>query len=242
MLTTLLIVIPFGGALVLWLLPWRTSISAGGFALLVALAGLALWVGILANFDFGGAGLQERADQVWFSDLDVSYKVGIYDWSLWLVGLTTLVSVAAFGYGLWAGRTRPRAFFGLLLFLEGATIGVFVAQDLLLFYVFFEAMLIPLYALIGAWGGAGRLGATIKFIVYTMAGSLLMLVAIIALGLEAGRSLGAPLGRGLEDGRLRNPPDRPAHLPGAGRGLADSGARPRLDRARLRLAARIPVA
>jgi NADH-quinone oxidoreductase subunit M len=195
MLTTALIVIPFGGALVLWLLPWRTSVSAGGFALLVALAELALWVGTLANFDFGGVGLQQSADQVWFSDLDVSYKVGIYDWSLWLVGLTALVSVAAFGYGLWAGRTRPRAFFGLLLFLEGATMGVFVAQDLLLFYVFFEAMLIPLYALIGAWGGAGRIGATIKFIVYTMAGSLLMLVAIIALGLEAGSFDMSALGR-----------------------------------------------
>src|SRR5918999_1626245 len=195
MLTTALIVIPFGGALVLWLLPWRTSVSAGGFALLAAFAELALWVGTLANFDFGEAGLQESADQVWFSDLDVSYKVGIYDWSLWLVGLTVLVSVAAIGYGLWAGRPRPRAFFGLLLFLEGATIGVFVAQDLLLFYVFFEAMLIPLYALIGAWGGAGRLSATIKFIVYTMAGSLLMLVAIIALGLEAGSFDMSALGR-----------------------------------------------
>jgi NADH-quinone oxidoreductase subunit M len=195
MLTTALILIPLGGALLLWLLPWRTSVSAGGFGLLVALATLALWVGTLANFDFGSGALQESADQVWFSDFDVSYKVGLYDWSLWLVGLTALVSVAALGYGLWAGRSRPRAYFGLLLLLESATIGVFVAQDLLLFYVFFEAMLIPLYALIGAWGGAGRLGATIKFIVYTMAGSLLMLVSIIALGLDVGSFDMSALGR-----------------------------------------------
>ena len=195
MLTTALIVIPFGGALALWLLPWRTSVAAGSFALLVALGELALWVGTLANFEFGAGVIQESAERVWFSDLDVSYKVGIFDWSLWLVGLTALVSVAAIGYAVWAGRLRPRAFFGLLLFLEGATIGVFVAQDLLLFYVFFEAMLIPLYALIGAWGGAGRLGATIKFIVYTMAGSLLMLIAIIALGLEAGSFDMSSLGR-----------------------------------------------
>jgi NADH-quinone oxidoreductase subunit M len=195
MLTTLLIVIPIAGALALWVLPWRTSVSAGGFALLVGLGELALWVGTLANFDFTAGGLRESADRVWFSDLDVSYKVGLYDWSLWLVGLTAVVSVAALGYGLWAGRMRPRAFFGLLLFLEGATIGVFVAQDLLLFYVFFEAMLIPLYALIGAWGGAGRLAATIKFIVYTMAGSLLMLVSIIALGLQAGTFDMSELGR-----------------------------------------------
>jgi NADH-quinone oxidoreductase subunit M len=195
MTTTALICIPFGGALALWLLPWRTSVAAGGFALLVALGELALWIGTLANFDFGTPGLQASADRTWFSDLDVSYKVGIFDWSLWLVGLTVLVSVAAIGYGLWAGRPRPRAFFGLLLFLEGATVGVFVAQDLLLFYVFFEAMLIPLYALIGAWGGAGRLGATIKFIVYTMAGSLLMLVSIIALGLQADSFDMSALGR-----------------------------------------------
>jgi len=184
--TTALICVPIGGALLLWLLPWRTSVAAGGLALLVALAELALWIGTVANFDFGSGALQESAQQRWFEDLGVSYHVGLFDWTLWLVGLTVVVSVAAIGYGLWAGRTRPRAFFGLLLLLEGATVGVFVAQDLLLFYFFFEAMLIPLYALIGAWGGAGRLAATYKFIVYTMAGSLLMLVSIIALGLDAG--------------------------------------------------------
>jgi NADH-quinone oxidoreductase subunit M len=73
-----------------------------------------------------------------------------------------------------------------MLLLTGAIVGFFTAQDLLLFYVFFEAMLIPLYVLIGVWGGAGRLGATIKFVIYTMAGSLLMLAAIIVLGLSQG--------------------------------------------------------
>ena len=73
-----------------------------------------------------------------------------------------------------------------MLFLTGATVGVFVSQDLLLFYAFFEAMLIPLYVLIGVWGGPGRLGATVKFVLYTMAGSLLMLAALIAYGLKAG--------------------------------------------------------
>ena len=73
-----------------------------------------------------------------------------------------------------------------MLFLTGAIVGVFVAQDLLLFYVFFEAMLVPLYVLIGAWGGPGRLGATIKFVIYTMAGSLFMLAAIIVFGLQQG--------------------------------------------------------
>src|SRR5947208_13355843 len=89
-------------------------------------------------------------------------------------------------YGYWVGRERPRAYFGLMLFLTGAVIGVFAAQDLLLFYVFFEAMLIPLYVLIGVWGGPGRLGATVKFVIYTMAGSLLMLAAVIVYGLSQG--------------------------------------------------------
>ena len=81
---------------------------------------------------------------------------------------------------------RPRAYFGLMLFLTSAVLGVFAAQDLLLFYVFFEAMMIPLYLLIGVWGGPGRLGATVKFVIYTMAGSLLMLASIIVLGISQG--------------------------------------------------------
>src|SRR2546423_40387 len=73
-----------------------------------------------------------------------------------------------------------------LVLVAAAIVGVFTAQDLLLFYVFWEAMLLPLYVLIGVWGGAGRLGATIKFVIYTMAGSLLMLAAVIVLGLSQG--------------------------------------------------------
>jgi NADH-quinone oxidoreductase subunit M len=186
MVTTVLILLPIVAAAGLWLTPWASARAAGGFALLAALAELALWVGTAFNFDFSDAGLQLGADTVWFADLDVSYKVGLYDFSLWLVGLTVVVTAAAVGYGFWAGRDRSAVYLSLLLFLEGATVGVFTAQDLLLFYVFWEAMLIPLYVLIGVWGGAGRLGATFKFVAYTMAGSLLMLVAIIAFGLDQG--------------------------------------------------------
>jgi NADH-quinone oxidoreductase subunit M len=185
-LTTWLIFIPIVGGLLLWLLPWRTARQAGGFALLVALGELAVWVAAAANFDYAAGGLQYDAENVWFADLGVSYKVGLYDFSLWLVGLTVGVGAMTIAYALWAGRERARAYFGLMLVLTGATVGVFAAQDLLLFYVFFEAMLIPLYVLIGVWGGAGARGATIKFVIYTMTGSLLMLVAIIALGLTQG--------------------------------------------------------
>ena len=183
MLTTWLIFVPIVGGLLVWILPWR---NAGLVALAVAFGTLGLWISAAASFDYNAAGLQYETTAVWFDDLGVSYKVGLYDFSLWLVGLTVGVGAMTIAYGLWAGRERARAYFGLMLILMGATIGVFVAQDLLLFYVFFEAMLIPLYVLIGVWGGTGARAATIKFVIYTMVGSLLMLVAIVALGLSQG--------------------------------------------------------
>ena len=184
--TTVLILVPLAGALLIWLMPWWDRAVASSVALLVAMVELAYWVGTVLNFDFGRQGLHFETEVVWFEDLGVSYKVGLFDYSLWLVGLTVLVTAAAIAYGFWVGRDRPSAYLSLLLFLESATIGVFTAQDLVLFYVFWEAMLIPLYVLIGVWGGPRRLGATVKFVVYTMAGSLFMLIAVIALGLSRG--------------------------------------------------------
>jgi NADH-quinone oxidoreductase subunit M len=180
---TWLIFVPIVGGLLVWLLPWR---NPGPFALAVALGELGLWIATVVDFDYGAAGLQYETTAVWFQDLGVSYKVGLYDFSLWLIGLTVGIGALAIAYGLRAGRDRARAYFGLMLVLVGATVGVFAAQDLLLFYVFFEAMLIPLYVLIGVWGGAGSRAATIKFVIYTMVGSLLMLVSIVALGLSQG--------------------------------------------------------
>jgi NADH-quinone oxidoreductase subunit M len=184
-LTTALILLPVAGALAVWILPLR-PFAVGSTALLVALAEVALWIDAAARFDFGQSGLQLTQQQSWFSDLEVSYHVGFYGFSMWLVGLTVVVLAAAIGYAVWAGRERPRAYYGLMLLLTGAIVGVFVAQDLLLFYVFWEAMLVPLYFLVGVWGGAGRLRATLVFVIYTMAGSLLMLASIIVLGLSQG--------------------------------------------------------
>jgi NADH-quinone oxidoreductase subunit M len=183
--TSVLIWLPIGAALVVWMLP-LSRYATGSLAVLVSLVEVGLWVEQAARFDFGRSGLQFSERAYWFKDLHVSYHVGEYGFSLWLVGLTVVAMAACISYGFWVGRDRPRAYFGLMLLLTGATVGVFVAQDLLLFYAFFEAMLIPLYVLIGVWGGAGRLGATLKFVVYTMAGSLLMLAAIIVYGLKVG--------------------------------------------------------
>jgi NADH-quinone oxidoreductase subunit M len=184
-LTTLLICLPIAGALAVWILP-LSRYATGSLAVLVSLAEVGLWIEQAIRFHFGARGLQFEQRAKWIPDLHSSYHVGVYGFSLWLVGLTVVAMAACLAYGFWVGRDRPRAYFGLMLFLTGATVGVFVAQDLLLFYAFFEAMLIPLYVLVGVWGGPGRLGATIKLLIYTMAGSLLMLAALIAYGLHGG--------------------------------------------------------
>jgi NADH-quinone oxidoreductase subunit M len=184
-LTTILIFLPVGGALVVWLLP-LPRYWAGSLATLVSLVEVGFWITALGKFDFGDPSLQLDQRASWFSDLHVSYHVGQYGFSLWLVGLTVVVQAACVTYAWWAGRERARAYFGLMLFLTGAVVGVFTAQDLLVFYAFFEAMLIPLYVLIGVWGGPGRLNATLKFVIYTVAGSLLMLASIVVYGLQQG--------------------------------------------------------
>ena len=184
-LTSVLIWLPVAGAIAIWILP-LSRYATGSLAVLVSLAEVGIWIEQAARFDFTRSGLQFSQDAPWIRDLHVSYHVGEYGFSLWLVGLTVVAMAACIGYGFWVGRDRPRAYFGLMLLLTGATVGVFVAQDLLLFYAFFEAMLIPLYVLVGVWGGAGRLGATIKLLIYTMAGSLLMLAAIVVYGLKVG--------------------------------------------------------
>lgn len=195
MLTTLLILLPLAGALVVAALPLPRTATAG-LALFVALMEVALWIVAVTRFDFDGAGLQLETSHEWVESLGISYSVGFFSFSLWLAGASVVVSAAAIGYALWVGRDRPRAYYALMLFLTGAVVATFAAQDLLLFYVSFEAMLIPLYVLIGVWGGSRRSAATLTFVVYTMAGSLLMLASVVAFGvtqgtfslLESGRS------------------------------------------------------
>jgi len=184
-LTNWLIWLPIGAAIVLWVVPF-SRYWTGGLALLVSLVEVGLWIEQAARYDSGTPGLQFETKAQWFKDLHVSYHIGFYGFSLWLAGLTVIVMAACVAYGFWTGRERARAYFGLMLFLTGATVAVFAAQDLLFFYAAFEAMLIPLYVLIGVWGGAGRMGATLKFVIYTMAGSLFMLAAVIVLGLQQG--------------------------------------------------------
>jgi len=185
MLTTALILLPLAGAVVVALLPLPRTTTAG-LAFLVALMEVGLWIVAASRFDFDDGVPQLGTTREWVESLGISYSVGFYGFSLWLAGVTVVVSAAAIGYALWVGRDRPRAYHALLLFLTGAVVATFAAQDLLLFYVSFEAMLIPLYVLVGVWGGARRLAATLTLVVYTMVGSLLMLASVVAFGVTQG--------------------------------------------------------
>ena len=120
--TTVLIGIPLVGALVLWLLPWRSTLASGFTAGLFAAADVAWWVGTALNFDFGFRDPQFDLNAVWFRDLGVAYHVGLYDFSLWLTGLTVIVTLAAVAYGVWYGLDRAlgRSFGGQLVSVGAA--------------------------------------------------------------------------------------------------------------------------
>ena len=185
MLTTALILLPVVGALVVAVIPLPRTTTAG-LAFFVALMEVGLWIVAASRFDFDEGGLQLGTSREWVENLGISYSVGFYGFSLWLTGATVIVSAAAIGYAMWIGRDRPRAYHALMLLLTGAIVATFASQDLLLFYISFEAMLIPLYVLVGVWGGERRQAATLTFVVYTMAGSLLMLASVVAFGVTQG--------------------------------------------------------
>src|SRR2546425_303804 len=137
------------------------------------------------------AGMQFTLDAPWVGTWGIRYTVGVDGISLFMVLLTTLLVPLSVLGSYSAITTRERAYYALLLMLTSGMIGVFVALDLFLFYVMWEVMLIPMYFIIGVWGGEGRLYAAIKFFIYTMLGSLLMLVAILALVLLVARRTGS---------------------------------------------------
>jgi NADH-quinone oxidoreductase subunit M len=132
------------------------------------------------------AGMQFEKNVSWIPQYGISYRVGVDGISLWLILLTTFLTPLAL-LGSWTQvKTRVREFVVFMLLLEAGMLGVFVSLDLFLFYIFWEAMLIPMYFLIGIWGHERRVYAALKFFLYTMAGSVLMLVAFLVLYRETG--------------------------------------------------------
>ncbi len=138
---------------------------------------------LLAGFDAGDTGFQFVEEYAWLRGL--SYKVGVDGISILFVMLTTFIMPLAI-YASWGVEMRVREYMAAFLLLETLMIGVFVSLDLILFYLFFEGGLIPMFLIIGIWGGKDRIYATFKFFLYTLLGSLLMLIAMIAMYLDAG--------------------------------------------------------
>jgi len=189
-LLTLVTFLPAAGALALLLVPRRAEQALRGGALAVALAAFALSVPLYIRFDAGSADYQFVEFAGWMPSAGIGYHVGIDGISLLLVLLTTFLTPIALASAWRAIEDRTKEFVVVMLLLETGMIGVFVSLDLFLFYVFWEAMLIPMYVLIGVWGGGNRIYAAVKFVLYTMVGSVLMLVAILALYFQHGAATG----------------------------------------------------
>jgi NADH-quinone oxidoreductase subunit M len=165
----------------------------GLLALLGSVAALGLAIGYIADYH-SGAGLQHVTDVVWIATLGIHYKLGVSGLNVFLVGLTALLFAAAVLSANLRSWQRPRLFYFHFMLAESAVLGAFLAQDLALFVAFFDLMLIPFYFLIGGWGvGPDRVKATIKLVIYTLVGSLLMLAAAIATGVLASEQHGTPI-------------------------------------------------
>jgi NADH-quinone oxidoreductase subunit M len=193
-LLTILIFLPTLGALLALLV--RTSVVARWTALGTTLLCFALSLLLALLFDWRHAGpyayaadggtVQMVQDAVWIGAFNVHYKVGVDGLSLPLILLTTFVSALAV-IASWNIEKMARGYLALLLLLETAILGVFCSLDLFLFYVFFEVTLLPMYFLIGIWGGPRREYAALKFFLYTLAGSIALLVAVIGVYLYSRR-------------------------------------------------------
>ncbi|HVO93066.1 MAG TPA: NADH-quinone oxidoreductase subunit M [Terriglobales bacterium] len=177
---TMLLAIPLLGVGVLLWVPRRQTRTLFNFALLASALNFLWSLRILQLFD-GNSGAMQLIERIpWMPAFGIEYIVGVDGISIFLVLLTTLLMPIAI-LASWSVKEKVKEYLIFMLLLETGMLGAFVALDLFLFYVFWEVMLVPMYFLIGVWGGSRRIYAALKFVIYTMAGSLLMLVAIIYL-------------------------------------------------------------
>lgn len=177
---TVLIFLPLLGIIPLLLLPGKSDKLLKGVALVITLIEFVVSLPLVLSFQANVAGMQFTEQAEWIPSLGIAYKVGLDGISLWLVMLTTFLSPIVI-LACWEDiKNHVKQFLICILLLTTGMIGVFVSLDVFLFYVFWEVMLIPMYLLIGVWGNpARRIYAAIKFVLFTMVGSLLMLVAIL---------------------------------------------------------------
>jgi NADH-quinone oxidoreductase subunit M len=194
-----LLLIPLIGAVIVLLLPVREPV--GGGVETPAARQVTFWlfvlefvvsIGLWWSFNPGDTGWQAPIDVAWIPTWGVRFTLGVDGIALMMVLLTTFIMPLSI-LGSWTSiRTNVRSYYALLLILSSGMIGVFLARDLFLFYVMWEVMLVPMYFIIGIWGGERRIYASLKFFIYTFLPSLLMLVAIIYLGLHAKNAAGTP--------------------------------------------------
>jgi len=179
---TLLLLIPGMGALVMALMPIRKIHFLRGIALFFTSITFLFSLLLVTHFDSGADTMQFVQNVPWLDTgvLHIHYHVGIDGISLFLVILTTFLMPLAI-LASWSIAEKVKSYMFFMLLLEVGMIGVFVSLDLILFYIFWEVTLIPMYFVIGVWGGERRVYAAVKFFIYTMAGSLLMLAAILTL-------------------------------------------------------------
>jgi NADH-quinone oxidoreductase subunit M len=172
------VLLPLMGAVLVLFVPQGERDLARGIGLGVSLLTFVISLALLGPFDGRIAGFQLVFDKPWIPGLGAHFKIGVDGISIWLVLLTTFLTPIVLLSAHQAVTERVREFVASMLVLEVAMVGTFVALDLFLFYVFWELMLVPMYLLIGIWGGQRRVYASIKFVLYTMVGSLLMLATI----------------------------------------------------------------
>jgi len=194
---TLLVVIPLFGLIPLFLF-WRDARAAKQVAIITTAIEFAVSLVMLARFQVGEAEFQMTESAPWLPSLGIRYELGVDGISVLLVVMTTLLTLISVAYSSGGAiKERVSEFMAAFLLLEVGMVGVFLALDLFLFYVFFELMLVPMYLIIGIWGGQRRVYATLKFVIFTLGGSLLMLVGIIAVYLASGepgdRTLSLPV-------------------------------------------------
>ena len=181
-LLSLVVFAPVIGVLAILLVPGDRHRAIRWIALLASLASLAFSL-LLLGYDPAGPEFQFREDLDWIPAFGMGYRLGVDGLSVVLVILTTVLSVVSILYSWDPIQARIKEYYATMLLLMTGMLGVFVSLDLFLFYVFWELSLIPMYLVIGIWGGPRRIYATVKFVIYTLVGSLLMLVAILAVAI-----------------------------------------------------------
>src|SRR5208283_1541972 len=179
---------PLLGALLLLFIPRGASMLHRAVGNLFGALGFLVSIPLVVHFHVEDGGYQFTEKAQWIPSIGAKYSLGIDGISLLLVMLTTLLGMIAITSSWTAITMRTKEYYILLLLLQTGMLGVFMSLDFFLFYVFWEVMLVPMYFLIGVWGSERRLYAAIKFFLYTLAGSVLMLLGILALYFNAAKA------------------------------------------------------